>query len=194
MVDKRILVAPAERQFAVFSLRCKVELVKRTQADVYIPVLEQFVVKVFLGKIGVKCKQGVVFLGGICERCLSRGALRPVFAYLALGGAVVGFRLLGHAQHILYVRSVEICLCKVWVQFDGLVIVCQSVTPAPHSHKESGPVVICKHVSGIDVYDAVHIFKGVAEISHLGIQKRAVIECQGIAGLFLQHAVEVAHG
>ena len=41
------------------------ELVQRPQADVDVPVLQQLVVKAFLGEVGVQGDQGTVFLGGV---------------------------------------------------------------------------------------------------------------------------------
>ena len=77
------------------------ELVQRPQADVDVPVLQQLVVKAFLGEVGVQGDQGTVFLGGVGKRGLISGCLGPVLPDLLLGRVIILLGRLCPTEHIL---------------------------------------------------------------------------------------------
>ena len=115
MVDERIVEAAAEGHVGAFVLSGETELVERLQAYVHVAVLQQFVVEVFLGEIGVQRKQGAVFAGGVGERNLACGVLFTVFRNLSAGRLVVGLGGAGEPQHILHVGPVHIGLGEVGI-------------------------------------------------------------------------------
>ena len=65
MVDQRVLVTVAQSKVPVFPFGCQVELIQRPEPYVYVPVLDQFIVKIFLREISIQCQECIIFLSGI---------------------------------------------------------------------------------------------------------------------------------
>ena len=180
-----VLVVPLGRQ---------AELVQRFQADVDVPVLEEFVVEAFLRKISVQGDKRAVFLGRVGERALISKVLGTVVPYFFLSCVVVLLGGLGPPKHDFDIGAVQIGFREIRIEFDCLVIIVQGIHPSSHLHEIGGAVVVGQDVVRIDVYDMVHVGQGILEITHLCTDETPVIEGQGIAGFVSQDPVQVGHG
>ena len=189
-----MLKVPVEGQGNILSVAGYAELVEGFETDVDIPVLEEFVIEVFLCEIRIQGQQGAVFAGGIGKVRLPAGMLVLIFRDFLAGDFIVCLRGLLAAHAVFYVGAVHVGLGEVRIEGDGHVVVFQSILPAPHFDEVPGPVEICQHVAGIDAYHPVHIVQCGLIIPDLSLQEAPVIEGEGVARFFPQHPVQILHG
>ena len=192
-VHQEVLVAIPQGIGRIVPAGGQGELEERFQADIHVAVLEEFVVEVLFGEIGIQGQQAAELAGGIGQGGLALGIAGAVLADLLLGDIVI---LLGGArlsQHILHIGAVQIGFREVRIQFDGFVVVVQRIGPPAHLDKEGGSVVIGQHVPRVDVDDAVHIVQGVLEIPYLRPDEGPVVEGEGVARLVPEDPVQIGH-
>ena len=152
-------------------------------------MLQQFVVEILFGEVCVKCNEGIVSSGGVRKRGF--GTFLPVFLDLLLCNQVVGSGLTLSSEHILHIRAVEVGFGEIRIQFNGFVVIFQSVVQTVHFHEYGRSVVVGEDVVGVDVDDPVHVFYGLVILSDLGVDEASVVKCERVAWILLQHYVEV---
>ena len=138
-------------------------------------MLKQFVVEILFCKFCIKREQRAVFLCRIGERSCICHILCPIFCHLLLSRIIILLRLLMSAKKILHVGTVHICLRKIRIKFNSLVIILKSITIHSHLYEDGGTVEIGKDIFRIDVQYPVHIIQSIFISTQLGTDEAAIV-------------------